>query len=124
MVNGYLHRLEALEERLAFRECPEGSLCFRCEMAKLHAEIHGSDWSGCDGKPSRFIDRSRKPTDDEISRAIADLTEEEVEQVAADLRILIAMQEEAARAGTVASPTSEAISLVLTAGLRWSSTGT
>src|SRR5215470_9693000 len=121
MVNGYLHRLEALEERLAFRECPEGSLCFRCEMAKLHADIHGSDWSGCDGRPSRFIDRSRKPTEAEISLAIGDLTEAEVEQVAADLRILIAMQEEAARAGTVASPKSKAISLVLAAGLRWSS---
>jgi len=93
MVNGYLHRVEALEERLRIRECPEGSLGFRCEMAKLRAELHSSDWSGCDGKPSRFIDRSRKPTEADLSLAIADLTQEELEQAAADLRILIAMQE-------------------------------
>jgi hypothetical protein len=92
-------------------------------MARLHAEIHGSDWSGCDGKPSRFIDRSRKPTEAEVSLAIAGLTEAEVEQVAADLRILIARQEEAARAGTVATQ-SETILLVLAAGLRWSGVGT
>jgi hypothetical protein len=103
MVNGYLHRLEALEERLRFRECPEGLLCYRCEMAKLHAELHGVDWGGCDGRPSRFIDRSRKPTEYELSLAIADLTEAELEQAAADLRILIARQEEAASADTVAS---------------------
>ena len=101
MVNGYLHRVEALEERLKIRECPEGSLCFRCELAKLHAELLGSDWSGCDGKPSRFIDRSRKSTEDELSLALTDLTEAEVEQAASDLRILVAMKEEAARAGTV-----------------------
>ena len=93
MASSYLHRIETVKERLGFRECPEGLLCYRCEMAKLHAEIHGSDWGGCDGKPSRFIDWSHNPTQQEISLAIADLTDAELEQSIADLRILAARQQ-------------------------------
>ena len=46
MVNGYLHRLEALEERLGFRECD--ALCLKCYLRKYRAERDGSEWSGCD----------------------------------------------------------------------------
>ena len=93
MPTNCLHRLDSIEERLGLRACPQGSLCYRCEMAKLHADLHGEDWGGCDGRPSRFIDRSREPSYDERRLAIADLADAELEQAATDLRILIARQE-------------------------------
>jgi hypothetical protein len=91
MVNSYLHRIEAVEERLGIRGCPEGALCFRCGMAQLHAELHGETWAGCDGKPSsfRFVDLPNASEDD-IQRAIANLTFAELDQHIANLRILIA----------------------------------
>ena len=85
MASSYQHRLEAVEERLGIRECPKGSLCYKCYRAKLHAVAHGQEWSGCDGRPSRFDCSSH----DQIERALAELTQAELEQDIADLEILV-----------------------------------
>jgi hypothetical protein len=94
MVNSYLHRIEAIEERLGIRECPKGPLCFKCEMAKLHAELHGGDWGGCDAMPSRFVDW---PREDQTDQAIGELTEAALDQLIADLEILAARQPDNAK---------------------------
>lgn len=49
MASSYLHRLDALEERLGVKQCDD--LCARCLLAKLHAEKHGSEWAGCNSRP-------------------------------------------------------------------------
>ena len=46
----YLHRLDAIEARLGIKDC-DGLPCVKCYLAKLHADMHGSHPTRCDGRP-------------------------------------------------------------------------
>jgi hypothetical protein len=48
--NTYLHRLDAIAARLGTKPCGD-QLCVKCCLAKLHADLQGGEWSGCDGLP-------------------------------------------------------------------------